>query len=342
MLSALLRRLALAMPTFIGITLLAFALIRLVPGDPVQLMAGERRLDPAAHAEMRSRLGLDQPLAEQYLGYLQRAVQLDLGRSLVSGEPVWDEFAARFPATLELAACALLLAGGLGIAAGSAAAVRRGGWLDRSVMAASVTGFSMPIFWWGLLLIMFFSVRMRELAPALALPVSGRIGLEYDIAPRTGLLLVDSWLSGEPGAWRSALAHLVLPTVVLATVPLAVIARMTRSALLQVLGEDFIRAARARGLSTARVVVVHALRNALLPVATVLGLQVGALLGGAVLTETIFSWPGIGKWLIDAIGRRDYPVVQGGILISATLVIAANLAVDLLYRAIDPRMRGRG
>ena len=342
MLGHLARRLLLVVPTFVGITLLAFALIHLVPGDPVQLMAGERRLDPAFHAEMLKQLGLDQPLPRQYATYLAHALRLDLGRSLVSGEPVWDEFAARFPATLELSLCALLLAAVLGLLAGIVAAVRRGTWLDRAVTALSLAGFSMPIFWWGLLLIMFFSVHMRELAPALALPVSGRIALEYDIAPRTGLLLVDSWLSGEPGAFSSALAHLVLPTVVLATVPLAVIARMTRSALLDVLRQDHIRAARAKGLSPARVIFVHALRNALLPLVTVLGLQVGALLGGAVLTETIFSWPGVGKWLIDAIGRRDYSVVQGGILITATLVIAVNLAVDLLYAWIDPRIRHGG
>ena len=342
MLPAIARRLLLVIPTFVGITLLAFALIHLVPGDPVQLMAGERRLDPAAHADMLRQLGLDRPLWQQYASYLGRAVQLDLGRSLVSGEPVWDEFTARFPATLELSVCALLVAGVLGLGAGVLAAVRRGSWLDHGVMAVSLAGFSMPIFWWGLLLIMLFSVQMRDLAPALALPVSGRIGLEYDIAPKSGLLLIDAWLSGEPGALRSALSHLVLPTVVLATVPLAVIARMTRSALLEVLRTDYVRAARAKGLSPARVIGVHALRNALLPVVTVLGLQVGALLGGAVLTETIFSWPGIGKWLVDAIGRRDYPVVQGGILITSTLVIAVNLAVDLLYAAIDPRIRHGG
>jgi len=342
MAARLLRRLVLAIPTFVGITLLAFALIHLVPGDPVQLMAGERRLDPQAHAEMLHQLGLDQPLWRQYAAYLGRALQFDLGRSLVSGEPVWSEFAARFAATFELSLCALLVAAGLGLLAGVLAAVRRGSWLDHGVMGLSLAGFSMPIFWWGLLLIMLFSVQMRELAPALALPVSGRIGLEYDIAPRSGLLLVDSWLSGEPGAFASALAHLVLPTVVLATVPLAVIARMTRSALLEVLGQDHVRAARSRGLSPGRVIVVHALRNALLPVVTVLGLQAGALLGGAVLTETLFSWPGIGKWLIDAIARRDYPVVQGGILITATLVIAVNLLVDLLYAWIDPRLRHGG
>ena len=339
MLGFLLRRLALVVPTFLGITLIAFSLIHLIPGDPVQVMAGERRLDPAFYAETLARLGLDRPLWEQYLAYLWKALHLDLGQSFVTHEAVWSEFGKLFPATLELSVCALLFATVLGLLAGVLAAIKRGSWLDHGVMGLSLTGFSMPIFWWGLLLIMFFSVGMREWAPELALPVSGRLALEYDIAPRTGFMLIDTWLAGEPGAFRSALAHLVLPAVVLGTIPLAVIARMTRSSMLEVLREDYVRTARAKGLSPGRVVFVHALRNALVPVITVIGLLTGTLLGGAVLTETIFSWPGIGKWLIDAIGRRDYPVVQGGILIVATLVIAVNLAVDLLYGLVNPRIR---
>jgi len=339
MLAFLLRRLALVVPTFLGITLIAFSLIHVIPGDPVQVMAGERRLDPVFYAETLARLGLDRPLWEQYLNYLWKALHLDLGQSFVTHEAVWSEFGKLFPATLELSVCALLLATVLGLLAGVLAAIRRGSWLDHGVMGLSLTGFSMPIFWWGLLLIMFFSVGMREWAPDFALPVSGRLALEYDIPPRTGFMLIDAWLAGEPGAFRSALSHLVLPSVVLGTIPLAVIARMTRSAMLEVLREDYVRTARAKGLSPARVVFVHALRNALVPVITVIGLLTGTLLGGAVLTETIFSWPGIGKWLIDAIGRRDYPVVQGGILIVATLVIAVNLAVDLLYGLVNPRIR---
>ena len=341
MLPFLLKRLALVLPTFIGITLLAFSLIHLIPGDPVQVMAGERRLDPAFHQEVIHKLGLDLPLWEQYLRYLWKALQLDMGESFVTHEPVWSEFLKLFPATLELSVCAMLIAGVLGLLAGVLAAIKRGTVLDHGVMGLALTGFSMPIFWWGLLLIMFFSVAMRELAPALALPVSGRLALEFDIAPRSGFMLVDAWLSGEPGAFKSALSHLVLPSIVLGTIPLAVIARMTRSSMLEVLREDYVRTARAKGLSPARVVFVHALRNALVPVLTVIGLLVGTLLGGAVLTETIFSWPGVGKWLIDAIGRRDYPVVQGGILITATLVIAVNLLVDLMYGWVNPRIRHR-
>jgi dipeptide transport system permease protein len=339
MFAFLLRRLAVVVPTFLGVTLLAFSLIHLIPGDPVQVMAGERQLDPAFYAEALHRLGLDRPLWEQYLSYLWKALHLDLGASFVTQEPVWGEFLKLFPATVELSLCALLLASVLGLLAGVLAAVKRGSWLDHGVMGLALTGFSMPIFWWGLLLIMFFSVQMQGIAPDLALPVSGRMALEFDIPPRTGFMLIDAWLSGEPGALRSALSHLVLPAVVLGTIPLAVIARMTRSAMLEVLREDYVRTARAKGLSPARVVFVHALRNALVPVVTVIGLQIGTLLAGAVLTETIFSWPGVGKWLIDAIGRRDYPVVQGGILITATLVIVVNLGVDLLYGLVNPRIR---
>jgi dipeptide transport system permease protein len=341
MFAFILRRLALVIPTFLGITLLAFSLIHLIPGDPVQVMAGERRLDPAFYKEVMQRLGLDRPLYEQYGVYLWKALHLDLGESFVTHEAVWSEFTKLFPATMELALFALLIASVIGLLVGVLAAIKRGTVLDHGAMGLALTGFSMPIFWWGLLLIMFFSVAMREIAPALALPVSGRMALEFDILPRSGFMLIDSWLSGEPGAFRSALSHLVLPAIVLGTIPLAVIARMTRSAMLEVLREDYVRTARAKGLSPARVVFVHALRNALVPVVTVIGLQVGSLLGGAVLTETIFSWPGVGKWLIDAIGRRDYPVVQGGILITATLVIVVNLIVDVLYGWVNPRIRHR-
>lgn len=333
MLRFALRRLGMVIPTFIGITLLAFALVHAIPGDPVEVLMGERGLDPATHAAALHQLGLDQPLHIQYLRYVAHALHGDLGRSIVSGDSVLHEFFSRFPATLELLLCALVFAIVLGLPAGIAAAMRRGKALDHGVMGVALAGYSMPIFWWGLLLIMLFSVQLGWT------PVSGRIDVAYDVPAVTGFMLVDSLLSGEPGAFASALSHLVLPAIVLGTIPLAVIARMTRSAMLEVLREDYIRTARAKGLSPLRVIVVHALRNALIPVITVIGLQVGTLLAGAVLTETLFSWPGIGKWLIDAIGRRDYPVVQGGILLIATLVIVVNLLVDMLYGVVNPRIR---
>jgi dipeptide transport system permease protein len=331
----LLRRLALLVPTFFGITLVAFFLIRLVPGDPIEVMVGERRLDAEAHARLVHRMGLDRPLLVQYASYVKQTLAGDLGTSIVSREPVATEFAALFPATVELALCALALALAAGLGLGCLAALKRGSLVDQGVMGLATVGYSMPIFWWGLMLIMLFSVDLGWT------PVSGRIAIEYDLPTRTGFMLIDSLLSGEAGAFASALRHLVLPALVLGTVPMVVVARMTRSSLLEVLREDYMRTARAKGLSPLRVVVVHGLRNALIPVITVVGLQTGALLGGAVLTETIFSWPGIGKWLIDSIARRDYPVVQAGILISALIFIAANLLVDVLYGVADPRIRER-
>ncbi len=338
MLKLLLQKLATLIPTVLGVTVLAFALIRLIPGDPIEIMVGERRLDPAAHAALMKQMGLDQPLPVQYVSYVKQLLQGDMGKSLVTREAVSAEFAVLFPATLELAGAALLLALCVGLPLGVAAALKRGSWFDQLVMATATLGNSMPVFWWGLILIMFFSVGLQWT------PVSGRVGIEFDVDPVTGFMLIDSalasWRGQEPGAFTSALLHLLLPAVVLGTIPMAVIARMTRSSMLEVLREDYMRTARAKGLAPTRVVVHHGLRNALIPVVTVLGLQVGSLLGGAVLTETIFSWPGIGKWLIDAIGRRDYPVVQAGILVSALIFIAVNLLVDVLYGVVNPRMRG--
>ncbi|MDT9001853.1 ABC transporter permease subunit [Paucibacter sp. APW11] len=331
----LLGRLATLLPTLLGVTLVAFFLIRLVPGDPIEVMMGERGLDPATHAALAKQLGLDRPLAAQYLSYVAQLAQGDLGQSLISHEPVATEFAQRFPATLELAGAALLLAVALGLSLGVLASLRRGSLLDQGVMGLATVGYSMPVFWWGLILIMAFSVNLGWT------PISGRIAIEYEVERLSGFMLWDSWRSSEEGAFLSALRHLALPALVLGTSTMAVIARMTRSSMLEVLREDYVRAARAKGLSPARVVIVHALRNALVPVLTVIGMQAGSLLAGAVLTETIFSWPGIGKWLIDAIARRDYPVVQAGILISACTFIAVNLVVDLLYGLLNPRLRSR-
>ncbi|MCR4509312.1 ABC transporter permease subunit [Pseudomonas sp. 32.2.56] len=333
MLSFIARRLGLLIPTFFGVTLLTFALIRMIPGDPVEVMMGERRVDPVMHAEAMERLGLNKPLYAQYFDYIGQLAQGDLGESLRTRESVWSEFLTLFPATVELSLAALLFAGTLGLIAGVIAALKRGSLFDHGVMGISLAGYSMPIFWWGLLLIMFFSVWLGWT------PVSGRIDLLYDIPPVTGFMLIDTLLSGEEGAFVDALRHLILPAIVLGTIPLAVIARMTRSAMLEVLREDYVRTARAKGLSPARVVFVHGLRNALIPVLTVFGLQVGALLAGAVLTETIFSWPGIGKWLIESISARDYPVVQNGILLIACLVILVNFVVDILYGLANPRIR---
>jgi len=333
MISFIAKRLSLVLPTFLGITLLVFSLIRLLPGDPVEALSGERGMTPERYQRLVHEFGLDRPLWQQYLDYVWRALHGDLGLSTITHEPVFREFLTLFPATIELSMVALFLALAIGLPAGILAAMKRNTVYDYTVMGASLTGYSMPIFWWGLLLILFFSVTLGWT------PVSGRIAIQFDIPPVTGFMLVDSLLSDDKGAFRSALSHLILPAVALGTIPLAVIARMTRSSMLEVLREDYVRTARAKGASTWRVVAIHALRNALIPVVTTIGLQVGTMLAGAILTETIFSWPGIGKWLVEAIHRRDYPAVQGGILMSATVIIGVNLLVDLLYGVINPRIR---
>ena len=333
MLQFILRRASLVIPTFFGVTLLTFSLIHLVPGDPVEMLAGERGIDPARHAALRAEMGLDKPILVQYGVYIGQVLRADLGKSVVTKEAVISEFLDRFPATIELSFCAIVFALVLGLPAGILAAVRRGTVFDHTVMGASLTGYSMPIFWWALLMILLFSVELGWT------PVSGRISLQYFIEPVTGFMLVDTLMSDEPDAFRSAVRHLILPSIVLGTIPLAVIARMTRSSMLEVLGEDYVRTARAKGVSPFQVITVHALRNALIPVITVIGLQVGVLLAGAILTETIFAWPGIGKWLVESIYRRDYPAVQGGVLLVATVIITINLIVDLMYGLINPRIR---
>ena len=335
MLRFLLNRIGLLIPTFVGVSIVSFAFIRLLPGDPILLLAGERGVSPERYAELERRFGYDRPLIVQYLDYLWGILHGDLGTSIVTKRPVLGEFLTLFPATLELSICAIGLAVLVGIPAGIFAAVRRGSLIDQSIMGTALVGYSMPIFWWGLLLIVLFSGVLQWT------PVSGRISLLYYFPSVTGFMLIDSALSGEPGAFRSAVSHLILPTIVLATIPLAVIARQTRSAMLEVLSEDYVRTARAKGLPPWRVIGLHALRNALILVVTVIGLQVGVALAGAILTETIFSWPGVGKWMVDSVFKRDYPVVQGGLLLIAGIVMIVNLLVDLLYGLINPRIRHR-
>ena len=333
MLAFLLRRAALVVPTFFGVTLLAFSLIHLIPGDPVENLSGERGMDPERRLRLLHQFGLDKSLPAQYFDYIRQLASGDLGTSLTTHEPVLREFLTLFPATVELAFFAMLLSVVIGLPAGILAAVKRNTVADYAVMGVSLTGYSMPIFWWALLLILFFSVQLGWT------PVSGRISVEYDVPALSGFMLLDALRFGEPGAFRSAASHLILPSIVLGTIPLAVIARMTRSSMLEVLREDYVRTARAKGMPRWQVILVHALRNALIPVITVIGLQVGLLLSGAILTETIFSWPGVGNWLIHGVQSRDYPVVQGGILLIAAIVISVNLIVDLLYGVINPRIR---
>lgn len=336
MLQFILRRLGLVIPTFIGITLLTFAFVHMIPGDPVTIMAGERGISAERHAQLMAEMGLDKPLFQQYFHYVSNVLHGDLGTSLKSRISVWTEFVPRFKATLELGFCAMLFAVIVGIPVGVLAAVKRGSIFDHTAVGISLTGYSMPIFWWGMMLIMLVSVQLN------LTPVSGRVSDTVfldDSLPLTGFMLIDTLIWGEPGDFKDAVMHMILPAIVLGTIPLAVIVRMTRSSMLEVLGEDYIRTARAKGVSRMRVIVVHALRNALLPVVTVIGLQVGTMLAGAILTETIFSWPGLGRWLMDALQRRDYPVVQGGVLLVACMIILVNLLVDVLYGVVNPRIR---
>ena len=316
------RRIALTIPTFVALVFLTFVAIRLVPGDPVEARVGEHGITPARLAMLRHQLGLDQPIWKQFFDYAAGLMRGEFGTSLSTSSPVLHEFLTLFPATMELSLIAMLFAIVLGIPMGVIAATKRGTAYDQVLMGLSVTGYSMPIFWWGLLLIMLVAEQWG------LLPVSGRVDLiRFDYDTPTGFMLIDSLLSDQEGAFVDAVRHLVLPSVVLGTIPLAVV------------GEDYVRTARAKGLSTFRVVGLHALRNALIPVTTAIGLMTSSLLAGAVLTETIFSWPGVGHYLIEAIFRRDYPALQGGIMLVSCVVILVNLSVDVAYGVINPRIR---
>jgi|EndMetStandDraft_2_1072991.scaffolds.fasta_scaffold08202_2 dipeptide transport system permease protein len=335
MIRFILNRLALIVPTLIGITICTFGFVRLIPVDPILAMAGERGVSAERYAELVIKYGYDRPIWEQYFIYLGQLLRGDLGTSMASHRPVIEEFLKLFPATIELSLFAMLIAIVVGIPVGIIAAVKRGSWLDQGLMGTALVGYSMPIFWWGLLLIILFSTTLGWT------PVSGRIALQFFFKPVTGFMLIDSLIAGQPAGFVSALRHLILPSIVLGTIPLAVIARQTRSAMLEVMGEDYVRTARAKGLRGRRVIGLHALRNALIPVVTTIGLQVGLLMGGAILTESIFSWPGIGRWMVESIFKRDYSVVQSGLLLISLIVMAVNLLVDILYAAINPRIRAQ-
>jgi peptide/nickel transport system permease protein len=326
------RRLLLLVPTLLGVSVLAFALVHFVPGDPAAVMLGERAT-PESIAQLRRELGLDRPLPVQYAVFLGNVARGDLGRSLKTREKIRVEIAERFPATFELATAAMLLAVAVGVPAGVLAARRRGSWWDTVVMSGSLVGVSMPIFWLGLLLLLLFSVELDWF------PLSGRAGPDLGVPPVTGFLLLDALLAGRPGAFLEVARHLVLPALALGSIPLAVISRMTRSSVLEVLGADYVRTAWAKGLAEPVVLGKHVLKNAFIPTLTVIGLQFGYLLGGAIITETIFAWPGIGRWLLLSVQARDIRAVQGGVLLFATVFVLVNLLVDLCYAVLDPRIR---
>lgn len=275
-------------------------------------------------------------LAQSYYYYLSQIFSGHLGFSSVRGTPVFDEFFIYFPATLELSISAMIFAVGLGVPLGIIAAKQKNLWQDKLIVSTTLVGYSMPIFWWAMLLVMLFSLLLG------ISPVASRIGFEYDIHPITGFMLIDTLLSQQPyavEAFYSALNHLILPSIVLGTVPLAIITRTTRSSMIDALAQDYVRSAKSRGLSLTRVLFKHAFRNALIPILTILGLQVTLLLTGSLITETIFSWPGAGKWLLEAVYRRDFPVIHGGILAIASFVILTHLFLDLVLTYVDPHLR---
>lgn len=316
----------------LGVSLLVFGFVRLIPGDPAVVMLGERAT-PENIERVRAQLGLDKPIHEQYLIFIANALRGDLGTSVLRQEPVTREIIRRFPATIELAFGAIIFATLMGIPLGILSAIKRNSWFDASSMVVALTGVSMPIFWLGLMLIFLFAVMLRWL------PSGARLDANAQYEPITNLVLLDSLLQANLALFGQGLRHLILPALALGTIPMAIIARMTRSSMLEVLNQDYVRTARAKGLKERSVILSHALRNALLPVITVVGLQVGILLSGAILTETVFSWPGIGRWLVDAIYARDYPIVQGVTLTIAIIFVVINLIVDILYTLVDPRVR---
>jgi peptide/nickel transport system permease protein len=317
-------------PVLLGVSLVVFVLVRLIPGDPAAILLGQTA-SPERVAQVRSQLGLDKPLPVQYALYLKGAAQGNLGDSIVTGRSVTAELRERLPATVELTLFAMLVAVLVGIPVGVIAAVRQYSLMDRVTSVLALTGVSMPIFWLAMILIVLFGVRLRWF------PFPGRLDVPLD--EKTGLVLVDSLLETNWAAFKDGLMHLVMPALALGTIPMAVITRMTRSSVLEVLGEDYIRTARAKGLSSGSVIFRHALKNAMLPVITVIGLQLGLLLGGAVITETIFAWPGIGQIAYESIYRRDYAMIQAVVLYGAALFVLMNLLVDILYAVADPRVR---
>jgi peptide/nickel transport system permease protein len=333
MLRFVVRRLLLLVPILLGVSLLVFIWIRLLPGSPAQALLGERAT-PQSIAQLRLQFGLDKPLYVQYWRYLVETVgHFNLGTSIKTFRPVTFEIQNRFPATVELALAAMVFAIGFGVPLGFFAAKKYGSVFDHASLVTSLLGISIPIFFLGLILKYIFAVRLHWL------PSIGREDVLAIRSHPTNFYILDAILNGDPGALWDTIKHLLLPAIALGSIPLAIVARITRAAVLDVQNEDYVRTARAKGLPPHEVDSRHVLRNALLPITTIIGLQTGLLLSGAVLTETVFAWPGVGSWLKDAIFDRDYPVLQGGILFLAVVFVVVNLVVDVLYAVINPRIR---
>lgn len=332
--SYLLKRLFVMLPVLIGMTIIVFSIIHAIPGDPAETILGQKATEQSKE-ELREQLGLNNPWYQQYFTYLGDLLKGDLGQSIRTKVPIAQEIMPYLAATAELTIAAMAFAVFFGVNAGIISAWKQNSWFDYISMLVSLVGVSMPIFWLGLMEQWLFSLKLGWL------PSIGRMDQRNPVEAVTHLYLIDSMLAGRWDQLWTVVKHLILPSVALGTIPMAIIARMTRSSMLEVMNSDYVRTAKAKGLSQFFVVYKHALKNAFIPVLTVIGLQTGALLGGAVLTETIFAWPGVGRYIYEAISSRDYPVIQSGILIIAFLFVMINLMVDLLYAAVDPRIRYR-
>jgi peptide/nickel transport system permease protein len=332
MVSYILRRIFMLIPVLLGLSLIVFFMIRAIPGNPAQVILGQLATKEAIES-LTKELGLDQPWYTQYFNYLSGLLTGDLGESLRTKAPISEEMLPYLAATIELSVVALLIAVVIGVNAGIISAWFQNSWFDYAAMLLALIGVSMPIFWLGLMEQWTFAIQLE------ILPTSGREDVRNPIDPITNLYLIDTLLQGRTDQFVQVLQHLVLPSFALATIPMAIIARITRSSMLEVMRSDYVRTARAKGLRMFWVVYKHSLKNAIIPIITIIGLQLGLLLGGAILTETIFSWPGIGRYIYEAIGFRDYPVIQSGILVIAVIFVLINLVVDILYAAIDPRIK---
>jgi len=328
------RRLVALVPVLFGVSILVFSLIRLIPGDPVIVMLGERaRAEDVAR--VRQEMGFDRPIYIQYIEWLRRVVTGDLGKSIIGRMPVTDELKQRLPATIEMVFFAMIIGVVIGVGIGILSAIKRNSLIDVGSMFAALLGVSMPIYWLALILIYALAVERHIFPPSQRLDVQ----LSLAVPRHTGFMLIDTVLTGDPKLFLNAVWHLILPSFVLSTTIMPILARLTRASMLEVLRQDYVRTARAKGLHEWFVIMRHALKNSLLPVVTIVGLQLGGLLGGALLTETIFSWPGMGSWAYGAILSRDYPIVQAAVLVSATIYVFVNLLVDIMYAYLDPRIR---
>lgn len=332
MIQYIIRKILLLIPVLFGVSLATFVVMHLFTTDPAEIILGQHATVERA-AALREEMGLNKPIYVQFGDYVTSAVHGDLGNSVITKTSIADELIKRFPATVELSVTAICIATVLGITFGTISAVRQNSIFDYGTMVAALMGVSMPIFWLGLMMIILFSVTLGWL------PSSGRIAVGMQPDHITGLYILDSILTGNIDSLWDSFQHLIMPAVALGSYSTAIIARMTRATMLETIRQDYIRTARAKGLSERVVIIKHGLRNALIPVVTVIGLQVGSLLGGAVLTETVFSWPGIGSYVVEGVMASDYPRVQGAVLLIGTIFVVVNLMVDILYSYLDPRIK---